>query len=89
MEIKSVCPQTAPCRNGDAGSCVIGFYFVEDGDILKMCSETGRPTGKSYKLREGDNERGIAARLTLEAWRKTANQSDFNRPLRYGPSGVA
>jgi hypothetical protein len=34
-------------------------------------------------------ERGVAARLTLEAWRATARGSNFNRPLDYQPSGVA
>ncbi len=54
-----------------------------------MCDESGRPTGKTHRLGEGDNERAIAARLTLEKWRATASASDFNRPLSYGPSGVA
>jgi hypothetical protein len=53
---KMVSPQTAPCRHGDAGSCAIGFYFVEDG-VLRMCSEDGRPSGKPYRPRPEDNER--------------------------------
>jgi hypothetical protein len=52
-----------------------------------MRDETGRPTGKSHHLKADDNERVIASRFTLERWRTIA--SDFNRPLVYGPSGVA
>jgi hypothetical protein len=85
---KSACPQKRRPFNGDAGACTIGYYLVTDG-VLKMCHENGRPTGKIYRLEPGDNERVIAARLTLEAWRRTANQSDFNRTLNYEKYGVA
>jgi hypothetical protein len=51
-----------------------------------MCHENSRPTGKSYRLQPGDNERVIAARLTLEA---TAKGSSFNRELAYEKYGVA
>jgi hypothetical protein len=54
-----------------------------------MCHENSRPTGKSYRLQPGDNERVIAARLTLEAWRATAKGSSFNRELAYEKYGVA
>ena len=51
--------------------------------------ENGRPTGKTYRLQPGDNERVIAARLALEAWRATARGSSFNRELAYEKCGVA
>jgi hypothetical protein len=86
--IKTVCPQTRRPSNGDAAACTIGYYFVTDG-VLKMCHENGRPTGKTHRLEPGDNERVIAARLTLEAWRARADVSSFNRPLVYGHDGVA
>ncbi len=87
-DIKMVSPQTESCRDGDAGSCAIGFYFVSDG-VLKMCGESGRPTGKTHRLQAGDDERVIASRLTLEAWRRSGAASDFNRPLHYGRHGIA
>jgi hypothetical protein len=31
----------------------------------------------------------IAGRLKRSAWLKEAGESDFNRPLHYGPLGVA
>jgi hypothetical protein len=86
-EIKTVCPQTrAPQRAGDPGECTIGYYSVSDG-VVTMRDESGKATGKEYRLAPGDNERIIASRLTVEAWRKIT--PDFNRPLRYQTPGVA
>jgi len=85
-EIKTVCPQTRAPRNGDAGECAIGYYSVSDG-VLTMRDKDGKPIGKGYRLGPGDNERVIACRLTIEAWRKIT--PDFNRPLRYSVPGVA
>ncbi len=85
-EIKFVYSQTAQPRNGDAGSCVVGYYFVEDG-VLRICDESGRPTGKVHRLQDGDDPRVIASRLTLAAWRATAGNSDFNRTLEHPPMG--
>ena len=83
--IKTVCPQTRAPRNGDAGECAIGFYSVSDS-VLTMHDEAGKPR-KTYRLGPNDDERLIASRLTLEAWR--AATPDFNRPLNYQRSGVA
>ena len=72
--------------DGDAGACAVGGYYVADG-VVVMCNEIGKPTGKTYRLGPGDNERQIASRLTLQAWR--SRTPDFNRPLNYQPLGVA
>jgi hypothetical protein len=40
-----------------------------------MCSRKWPINRESYKLREGDNERGIAARLTLEAMASNSKRS--------------
>jgi hypothetical protein len=85
--IKMVTVQTRECIEGDAGEVARGFYFVT-GDTLKMCSEDGRPMGKTYKLNVGDDERRIAARLLRQEMLKQP-VSDFNRPLRYQPLGIA
>jgi hypothetical protein len=86
-EIKEVVVQPRPPRNGDAGACEIGFYSVSDG-LLTMHNEKGQPIGKPYRLAAGDNERVVASRLTLAAWRKAVRTSDFNRPLGYARSGI-
>jgi hypothetical protein len=88
-EIKSVWVQTAAPRSpDDPGAAEQGFYFVKD-DLLMMCTESGKPTGKPYRLEEGDDPHRIAGRLRLEAWRKESNVSDFNRPLGYPQTGFA
>ena len=83
--IKTVCPQTRAPRKGDAGECAIGYYSISD-DVLTMHDVSGKP-GKTYRLGPDDNERVIASRLTVEAWR--AATPDFNRPLNCQWSGVA
>jgi hypothetical protein len=88
MEIKIVCPQTRAPRNGDTGACAVGRYYVSDG-VLVMCDEIGKPTGKTHRPGPNDDERLVACRLTLEAYRATARASDFNRPLNYSRHGVA
>jgi hypothetical protein len=87
-EIKTVWVQTRPARDGDAGGCEAGFYFVIDG-VVRMCSESGKPTDKQCRLGPSDDAHRIAGRLTLQAWSKAAGERDFNRPLNYSPSGVA
>jgi hypothetical protein len=56
--------------------------------VLTMRTESGEPTGKTYRLEPGDDERVIASRLALKAWRGRASESDFNRPLDYSRHGV-
>jgi hypothetical protein len=34
----------------------------------------------------GDDHKTVAGRLTKEAWMRRARESDFDRPLRYGPA---
>jgi hypothetical protein len=85
--VLTVWVQTAP-RNGDLGRCEPGWYFVEDG-VVTMCSEDGKPTGKTHTLAKGEDPKVIAGRLRRWAWLKEAGQSDFNRPLDYARFGVA
>jgi hypothetical protein len=54
-----------------------------------MCTESGKPIGKPYRLADGDEERTIAGRLRLQAWRKENDRPDFNRRISYPRSGVA
>jgi hypothetical protein len=60
------------------------FYVVEEG-VVTLCEENGKPTGKTMRLGEGDEPRRIAAMLK----RSTMEQSDFNRAIHYGPSGIS
>jgi hypothetical protein len=64
------------------------FYSVADS-VQTMRDEDGKPTGKSYRLAPGDDERVIASRLKLESWRSGTGTSDFNRALDYSRHGVA
>ena len=87
--IKAVYITTRPGRDdGDPGACEVGHYKVENNFVV-MCNAEGRPTGKKQSLGPGDDAHSIASRLTREAWLRKAPASDFNRPLYYGPSGVA
>lgn len=79
--------QTRECIEGDPGEVLRGFYIVTDG-FVRMVDENGKLTGKSYKLSAGDDERRIATDL-LRKQMLRAPSSDFNRPLRYGPLGIA
>jgi hypothetical protein len=89
MEIKSVWITTVlPSDRDPVGAVEVGYYKVENG-ILQMVTEAGKPAGKKYKLQPGDDPKTIAARLTKEAWMKRARESNFDRPLRYGPLGIA
>jgi hypothetical protein len=68
----------------DPGAVEYGYYFVENG-FLRMCSESGKPTGVTRKLYPGDDANRIARSFTRDAWRKrNKGSSDFNRPIRYG-----
>lgn len=73
---------------GSDGACEQGFYTVENG-VLKMVDKDGNPTGRTHQLAPGENPLAIAQSLRRQAWLATSTASDFNRPLRYGPSGLA
>jgi hypothetical protein len=89
--IKSVVVTTAkPSGPGDLGQVAEGYYFVENG-TLTMCNEEGVPlrdenTGRiAMKLLHGEDEKGLAKRLTLQQHR-AANRDEmagFHRPIRY------
>jgi len=85
-EIKSVFATVHLPRDGDPGQITTGHYFVSDGTVT-ICDAAGKPTGKTYRLGAGENERQIASRLTLEAY-KTATP-DFDRRLDYPRHGYA
>jgi hypothetical protein len=86
-EIKVVCPTTRLPRDGDVGACAIGRYYVSDG-VVVICDETGKPTGKSRRMGPGDDERTVASRLTLEAYRAASGgPGSFNRKLDYPRTG--
>jgi hypothetical protein len=74
--------------NGSEGAAEQGWYFIKDG-ILKMCDEDGNPTGRTHHISPGENPLAIAMSFRHAAWSATSAASEFNRPLRYGPSGVA
>jgi hypothetical protein len=86
-DLRSVPFQTrAPSSDADPGACEIAYYTVDAG-VLTMRTAEGSKTGKTYRLQPGDDERLIACRLGLQAWRNRAGQSDFNRPLHYASWG--
>jgi hypothetical protein len=74
--------------NGSDGAAEQGWYTVENG-VLKMVDKDGNPTGRTHHLDPGENPLAIAMSLRRQAWLATSAASEFNRPLRYGPSGVA
>jgi hypothetical protein len=84
MEIKSVWITTVLPRGDDPGAGEFGYYRVVDS-VLQMVDESGKPAGKKFKLEPGDDPKTVAARLTKEAWMKRGGESNFDRPLRYGP----
>jgi hypothetical protein len=86
MEIKAVWITTRPPRGDDPGACEIGHYKVEN-DMVVMCREDGRPTGKKVRLAPGDDAQKIAGRLTRESFLRREPESAFNRPLNYAATG--
>jgi hypothetical protein len=78
--------QTRECLAGDAGEVMRGYYKVA-GDVLTMCSEDGRSTGKTCKLQPGDDPRVVATRLLRQEMLRQP-RSDFNRPLVFAPRGI-
>jgi len=86
-----------PTGKGDLGACEVGYYKVSDG-ILTIVTSTGEPLrgamGERITARlvpGGESERAVAMRLTLRQWQSERDDdpNGFNRPLRYGRSGVA
>jgi len=80
-------PNVYRSPQGDAGEVMRGYYRVT-GDVLTMCSEDGKSTGKTHKLQPGDDPRVVATRL-LRAEMLKQSRSDFNRRINYSPLGVA
>jgi hypothetical protein len=82
-------------RNDDPGQVAVGYYKLEDG-LLTMTNPKGVPvrspnTGKpiQHVMRDGENARSIASRLTLTIRRAVSGETDFNRPLNYSRHGIA
>jgi hypothetical protein len=61
------------------------FYFVDDGAVT-LCDETGKTSGKTMRVEAGDDPRRVAAMLRRSTMQQ---ESNFNREIHYGPSGVA
>jgi hypothetical protein len=97
-EWKSVVVTTAkPSGPGDLGEVAEGFYFC-DGDLLTMCDRDGIPlrdenNGQriTHHLASGESEKAVAKRFTLKIFRMARGDTvaGFDRPLRYGPLGIA
>jgi hypothetical protein len=96
--IKSVVVTTAkPSGPGDLGQIAEGFYTVANG-ILTMCTPDGVPlrddnTGRQVALRllAGDDEKGLAKKLTLQQYR-AANRDQiagFHKRIDYPSRGWA
>jgi hypothetical protein len=83
--IRSVIITTQAPRGDDPGACEIGHFKIEDGYVV-MCSEDGRPTGTKERL-IGEDAQRVAGRLLREAWLKRADESDFNRAIKYADRG--
>lgn len=71
-------------EHGDQGNVEPGYFYVADG-VLVICDQNGKPTGPRQPLGPSDEPRAVAGRLRLEEWRKSRNESDFNRPLPRAP----
>lgn len=75
-----------PTDAGDPGEVMPVFFTVDDG-VLTVTDQKGKPIEgvKSYALRPGEHPAAFAQVLG----RPARAESDFNRPLRYAPWGVA
>lgn len=65
-----------------------GFYRM-DGDVLVMTDDAGRDVQPAFrhKMREGDNERSIAAVFTKKI--RETRVSPFWKDLEYPELGIA
>ena len=100
LEVHSVYATVRQPRDGDTGQVTHGYYTLADG-VLTMTDSKGVPVRKTqsgdkyiHKMKDGDDARAIASRLTLEIYHMlrgetAATATGFNRPINYQPSGVA
>lgn len=83
-------------EQNDPGQVAEGYFVLRPGELV-MTNPAGQPIrdkgGREWTVaiepEQAGTERQIAARLTREI--RTAfdrGKSDFDRPIRYGPSGV-
>ena len=88
---RTVFIQIRPPKNGDAGQVAEGMYIVADG-VVTLTDRDGNPAtderGRKYthKLREGENAKVIAGRMTRElrsALRGNAPTQGFAGPIDY------
>jgi hypothetical protein len=91
-KVQSCCVVVAqPAHEGDLGSAIDCFYFVEDGAVV-LCLQSGKPTGEEQRLKLGDDPCSVAKRLKRKAWDHEQRSSErvpgFGRALRYGQSGL-
>lgn len=92
-EVKQVPFQTRAPRDGDCGEIGVAYYSVTDG-VVTMHDESGNVTSLAgqpirYRLRDGEDPRHVASRFGKQAWIKACGESDFGRPINYGPLGIA
>jgi hypothetical protein len=84
-DIKEVFITTRAASETDPGAGEIGFYFIEAG-VLRMCNESGKPTGSHHKLWPDDDPHRIAKKFTRDAWRqRTKELGGFHRTIVYPP----
>jgi hypothetical protein len=87
------CWVTLRLPNGDDhGSVEAIWWFIDDG-MLYLSNEQGdADDSKPYRLETGEQPRAVAARLARQRRERAAISSGsvpgFDRPLRYGASGV-
>jgi hypothetical protein len=87
-EIKSAWFETRrPVDGNDPGSIEYVYYSVHDG-VLTMHDEDGKPAGKPYQLRNGEEPQCAASRLGRQAWQKIGDGDGFNRRLIYPPGAI-
>ena len=91
-KVRACCVVVAqPAHEGDLGSTIDCFYFVEDG-VVVLCLPSGKATGEEQMLKPGDDPCSVAKRLKLRAWREERSSErvpGFGRRLNYGPLGQA
>jgi hypothetical protein len=86
-EIRQITITTASPLGDSPGAVEIGFYRI-DNDMVVMCDEAGRSTGKRLAIGSGDNPALIAARLLRDRWLQRCRDGDFNRKIVYPPSNA-
>jgi hypothetical protein len=74
----------------------IDAWFTREGDSITLVNQDGEPIRdrmgrkKVAKVYKGQMAETVAVRLARLHWEATNDDlaESFNRPLRYGPSGV-